>query len=432
MNTTGRKINNFKNYNNDDKYFRQLLKFVIDRNNKNCAKNIGGNNPVLDIMIRKNRLALYKYGTKLLDICFPPGKYDKNKPLTVKIENWDSAIYIKKPSYQPKKEWTEDDWLEYKFDKVKVGKDANKNTFRQECVLNATTIHTIEKFIKYATPYVARYSLKQVEEKVIQAHLCQTINSMPNSDYFALDIEYNMEGVSDFIKDINGKKVTGSSRNTMTPGRADLLVITKPKNNIIENLYFVEVKYKDASYGGCDNDSKRKNKRINKYGSGIVGHMMNYVPLINLFNGVNGKDTKTYKQGVVKPYDEITRDVKSILNIYEQVGLIPEGWEFDSEKIKINKAKLAFFLAGTNDGGKLFKQYLGIENPPKDYNVKKLLDNVNSAYFPLEYLKLTDVEDLATFTFSADTGLIDSNNIKYNKKTIDFKNYKSISWTLFR
>ena len=94
-----------------------------------------------------------------------------------------------------------------------------------------------EKVEKYQNGKLGNTTVKA--EKIIQQKIMHELNNT-NSNYYAYDVEYQLQGLNDYIyKANNTDKVKNESGNvkTKTLGRADIMVIGKPDNENKITIY---------------------------------------------------------------------------------------------------------------------------------------------------------------------------------------------------
>ena len=255
-------------------------------------------------------------------------------------------------------------------------------------------------------------------EKILQQKLVHEFNE--KSDYFAYDIEYVIEGLTEWVLDANlnpaKSKETKKYRKPKTLGRADIMLISKPVNNKIK-IYFMEVKEGTTAFGGVLGNNSN-NESAPSFGSGIVGHFKNNVAIIN-----SARDNKPYiskyrkmkydkneKYNNSKYYKKIQyefnirqillEEIKYCLHFYKDFELLPKNhfvYNIDIDKINISNSKdaieMVFFLGNYKDNGS-FENHLGIGNGKyAKFNVKGLLDNKKAKEINLNYVKEDELID---------------------------------------
>ncbi|MCI8460156.1 MAG: hypothetical protein HFE81_02040 [Bacilli bacterium] len=237
---------------------------------------------------------------------------------------------------------------------------------------------------------------KKKREKILQQKLVYEFNTKQDANYFAYDMEYNLEGANDYVLDANKNPIV--EKETKTPGRSDIMLINKPINNKI-TIYFMEVKEGIGSFSGVS----QKNQ---SFGSGIVGHIKNYMPLLSL-----AKNNKHYKSmyRADKNHDNSTIDirktllceVKNIMSFYQEFDLIENNnfKNIDYDSLELNSKEegieLVFFLGNYKSGEKVgsFENHLGIRGGNAKYSVKKLLDNNMRNELNLDYVSQDEMFD---------------------------------------
>ena len=273
-------------------------------------------------------------------------------------------------------------------------------------------------------------------EKMIQQKLVKEFNE--KSNYFAYDIEYSMEGVSDYVLDSNGKPIKTEKDNyrVKSLGRADMILnqmFLELYNKI--KIYSMEVKEGTGALGGVL-PNKSENENAPSFGSGIAGHLKNNVAIINCARkGIEyvAKDGK-------KKFDirkTLLEEIKYCLHFYNRFEILKNEnfnklTDDEINKIELvneeNSVELVFFLGNYKyKEPSSFENHLGILGNPKDYSeyaVKKLLNNKKSDEIDLDYIeydKLFDFKVLKT-----DKKYSDSNF------DLDIENYEVIKKSLFK
>ena len=128
-------------------------------------------------------------------------------------------------------------------------------------------------------------------EKITQQWIVNETNSRQDSDWYYVDLEYEM-------------------KNASTLFRFDMIAVTKQKVDGKHKVALVELKVKDGSYKGMDGSKKKghenafdsilkKNDELYncndvKFGSGIVGHIADYLRFLH-----NKTNYNTLKQEII-------------------------------------------------------------------------------------------------------------------------------------
>lgn len=143
-------------------------------------------------------------------------------------------------------------------------------------------------------------------EKICQQWIVDANNNNPESPYYYVDMEYNTQGTR--------------------LGRFDIIAISKDKNKSTgkHSLHLIELKVGDKSYTGSwekddahkeflsnenaifDDGKDNQYKHPLKFGSGIVGHITDYIRFLN-----NDKF-----------YNQLRENVCSILNCKKRLGCL--------------------------------------------------------------------------------------------------------------
>ncbi len=271
-------------------------------------------------------------------------------------------------------------------------------------------------------------------EKIIQQKLVKEFNE--KSNYFAYDIEYSMEGVSDYVLDSNGKPIKTEKDNyrVKSLGRADIMLISKPINNKIK-IYSMEIKEGTGALGGVL-PNKSENENAPSFGSGIAGHLKNNVAIINC-----ARQGKAYiiKDGK-KKFDirkTLLEEIKYCLHFYNRFKLLKNKnfnhlKDIEIDKLELveedNSVELVFFLGNYKyETPSSFENHLGILGDPEKYSeyaVKKLLNNKKSDEIDLDYIKYEDLFDFKV--------LKTAKTCKDNNFDLDIENYDVIEKTNFK
>lgn len=234
------------------------------------------------------------------------------------------------------------------------------------------------------------------KEKVLQQKLVFEFNTRQNSNYYAYDMEYNLEGANDYIFDANKKPIKG--RKTKTPGRSDIMLINKPVDNKI-TIYFMEVKEGIGSFSGVSKSNQT-------FGSGIVGHIKNYMPLLHLAK-TNKKYESKYRKdnnldnSIIDIRETLLCEVISNMSFYQEFGLIENDnfKNIDYHSLELKKGtegiELVFFLGNYKNPEKVgsFENHLGIRGGKATYSVKKLLNNNMKSELDLDYVTEDEMFD---------------------------------------
>ena len=272
------------------------------------------------------------------------------------------------------------------------------------------------------------------KEKILQQKLVKEFNQ--KSEYFAYDIEYSMEGLSDYVLDSRRKPLKTENENNRTKslGRADIMLISKPKNNKIK-IYSMEVKEGIGAFGGVL-PNKSENKSAPSFGSGIAGHLKNNVAIINC-----ARQGKAYiiKDGK-KKFDirkTLLEEIKYCLHFYNRFKLLKNKnfnhlKDIEIDKLELveedNSVELVFFLGNYKyETPSSFENHLGILGDPEKYSeyaVKKLLNNKKSDEIDLDYIKYEDLFDFKV--------LKTAKTCKDNNFDLDIENYDVIEKTKFK
>lgn len=238
--------------------------------------------------------------------------------------------------------------------------------------------------------------IKKKREKILQQKLVHEFNK--NSNYFAYDIEYAIEGATDWVKKANGEPY--KNKKPKTEGRADILLISKPTIDNKISVYFMEVKEGIGAFSGTTDKEDEET-----FGSGIIGHLKNNTKIINLIRN-NIPYTSEYrkekfpKKTTIDIRETILSEIKNIMTFYKDSGLIQNDnfKNIDYKKLTLKEGedaiKMVFFLGNYSDGCKSFENYLGINcNPDAEakYSVRKLLDNKHARTLDLDYISYKDI-----------------------------------------
>jgi hypothetical protein len=258
-------------------------------------------------------------------------------------------------------------------------------------------------------------------EKILQQNIVQCINQK-NSKYFAYDMEYTIEGAKDYRYSGNGIPIC--NRNPVTMGRADILVAKMNDDNCY-NIIFVEVKDGTGAYGGVKGGIDNKEKET--FGSGVAGHIKNYVPIINLINNNKCFSSKLPKAEPFNIRERMMDELTTILRNYQELGLMDVDSPYcniDTADFQFGEAELLFFL-GDYKGGKdltSFEKHLGINGGKARYSVAELLDNnmVNDKKYPID-LDFIKKSEMITFQCMKSTyNYENENELSILQKDIDF------------
>lgn len=237
---------------------------------------------------------------------------------------------------------------------------------------------TVKDYMEGKLPY--NQSVKR--EKILQQKLIQEFNN--NSLYYAYDIEYNLEEINNYVYDADGNIL--KNKKPATPGRADILLVSKPLNNKV-TIYFMEVKEGIGAFSGVQVHNLT-------FGSGIVGHIKNYVPIINLANSKENyyseyrHDRNQKSEFNIK--EILLTELKEHMKLYNNFNLIKNKnfQNIDWDLVQVEKVEFVLFL-GNYQNKKIgsLENHLGIRGGKSPYSVKKLLDNKLKNIINLDYIK---------------------------------------------
>lgn len=346
--------------------------FVEDLNNKykNIIEFVKDNNDVF-LGIRENYINLYVDGGSILKLEY---KEKKNG------EKYYSASF-------DEKYYKNNDEMQQKI------KNMDKKDIEQ-------WIEMLPEFRKRVKNYQRKEGdcedIKcKKREKILQQKLLLEFNN--NSDYFAYDMEYAIESAQYSLKDSKG--IIIPKKKPKTAGRADILLISKPDDKKQIKIYSMEVKHGIGAFGGV-NDKKdviKDGKTIDErsFGSGIAGHLMNNVKIIN-----SVRNNQLY-EGKIDLRNNMLSEVKSIMKAYKDLKLIKNSnfkdinWDEVSLKEGKNAIEMVFFLGDYKNECLSFENYLGLNNKGEaKYSVRKLLlDKQTKEKLDLEFLTYDEMID---------------------------------------
>ncbi len=290
-----------------------------------------------------------------------------------------------------------------------------------------------EKVERYQNAELGNDTVKA--EKIIQQKIMHELNNN-NTNYYAYDIEYQLQGLNDYIYRANHKdkiKTDKGEFRTKTLGRADIMVIGKPDEKGRITIYLVEVKHGTGAFGGVS-------KSDLTFGSGIAGHIKNNIAIINtLRNDKSGIYESAYRKDKFKKENEylinvrerLQNEIKAIMKFYQDNDLIKNSnfKDIDYDKITLktgaSSAELVFFLADYENKSQTFEKYLGIYNYDydSDFSVKKLLKNDKN----LIDLYFAKPDDMFNFKYIKTNKTYKDSNFDLN-----FDNYKETKKEDFR
>lgn len=239
-------------------------------------------------------------------------------------------------------------------------------------------------------------------EEIVQQKLYHAINQEHNN-MFALDLEYNIEGISDYQKDDDDN----SLEKKQTPGRIDMVVLSLLDQRRLK-VYYMEVKVGSSSLGGVSADS---------YGAGIAGHLHRFLPLIHRIE----HDFLYSKTCKIRPREVLLTDIRHLLNAYLQLGFLhrkPQYETLDFESMEIEKVELVLYLAGYDSTRKhgSFENHLGIGGGESKRSVWAILHQTYK-----NGIKFMEDEELTDFKY-----ITTKANIESTSFNIDFDHFETI------
>ncbi|KZL89481.1 hypothetical protein [Clostridium magnum] len=203
-------------------------------------------------------------------------------------------------------------------------------------------------------------------EKMSQQSILNNINSSIDSDYYITDMEYNCPGIG--------------------YGRFDYVAINKKKGKAGKyGLALIELKYRTSAFG----TSREEKNGKTSYGSGIVGHALNFSRFVY---GVKNNNSFQREKVANTKYDKLEflrEETVNILRNKIDLGLLDiESNEMygilDDENIDISKNNVETLLicVACEDEYKAkdtISKYLGFNNVAEE-NVEKLKTNGEIAH----------------------------------------------------
>lgn len=291
-----------------------------------------------------------------------------------------------------------------------------------------------EKIQKYQYKELGNESIKA--EKIIQQKIMHQLNNS-DSDYFAYDMEYQLQGLNDYVYKSDNENVVlneNGREKTKSLGRADIMIISKPDKDNKVTLYFMEVKHGIGAFGGV-------NPNEMTFGSGIVGHIKNNLELINKLNGNDNIYCSNYRRDhygkkrvseyKINVKERLEEEIKAIMNFFKDNKLIKNKnfKEVDYNNIKIGGAEQVFFLADYIKNSLTFDRYLGIckdrfkKDDNSKYSVKELLKN-DKNLIDLYFAKPEDMMDFKYIKTNSD--------YTCDNFDLDIKNYEVIEKEKFK
>lgn len=225
-------------------------------------------------------------------------------------------------------------------------------------------------------------------EKIVQQSMVCANNENTNTDWFCIDMEYVM---------------SQTDRSQLKFGRFDIVAITKKKQktNGKYGVALIELKHGQKAYYGLTKPYKDiTDKNIIKdiislkytqkkiFGSGIVGHVYDYLQYLTYGEGV-GNVEKSYKT----PYELLKNEIVKIVQLSKNFAIeCPIQGNITVDEIE-EKPKVYFITVGVDNCEKaqelmrkfIFNDakssYVNVQLVLKEENIKRMRDYDFNFYF---------------------------------------------------
>lgn len=372
--------------------FKNEFKFIIEYVKKNKDVFLG---------IRNNSINLFVNGGCFFEL------YKKGNDYIGSFNINGYHNYLKK--YSDKKDLSE------QLDKIvdKQLNDENINIWNE----------ILPELKKVVEKYMFNHKVGVIEncssrEKILQQKIALSFNNI-NNNYFNYDIEYNVEGFSDYYYfEENGKPNNLEQPHTI--GRIDNMVVSIKNNKAYFHL--MEVKENTDAITA----TKKNSKNIISFGNGIIGHVNLYMQIIDCLK----KDkiyTSSYNGLSFNFREYLLNDLKNMLSFYVENELVGNH-DFsnlsleDINNLKYGDAELVFYFGGYKKNSKKITNHLGTSGNQVDSVLNLVNRNLNDYKLLYKYITSDQIYD---FKYHIDYK--NYNNPNSLKDDIDISKYSTVN-----